>query len=70
MDWIQLLFLFFANASLIVWFRTESRNDYRHLDAKIESNHRECRQLIETIHEEMKDFHARLCVIEENRKGK
>lgn len=76
MDWLQVLTLFFANAGLIIWFRSESRADYRHLDAKIdasnakiEASNRETKQLIESIHAEMKDFHGRLCAIEErNRK--
>lgn len=56
MDWSQLLFLFFANAGMAIWFRAESRSDWRHMDAKIDA-----------IHEEMKQFHGRLCAIEESR---
>lgn len=56
MDWIQIISLFVANASLIFWFRSESRTDWRHMDCKVDA-----------IHEEMKDFHARLCVLEERR---
>lgn len=51
MDWLQILSLFLANAGLVVWFRSESRNDWRHMDAKIDS-----------IREEMKDFHTRLAL--------
>lgn len=47
--WIQIFSLFLANAGLILWFRTESRNDWRHMDTKIDA-----------IQKEMKDFHARL----------
>lgn len=62
MDWSQVLFLFFANTGLIVWFRTESRNDWKHMDAKIDAN-------LQGIREEIRDFHGRLCAIEErNRK--
>ena len=62
MEWLQVLSLFLANAGLIIWFRTESRNDWRHMDSKLDAYMRESR-------EEMKDFHARLCAIEErNRK--
>lgn len=60
MDWLQITSLFLANAGLIVWFRAESRNDWRHMDAKVDA-------MQKAIHEEMKDFHARLCVIEERR---
>lgn len=69
MDWSQVLFLFFANASLIVWFHSESRNDYKHLDTKMDENRRETRELIQAIHLEMKEFHGRLCAIEERKRS-
>lgn len=53
-SWVQIISLFLANAGLILWFRSESRNDWRHIDAKIDA-----------IQEEIKDFHGRLCAIEE-----
>lgn len=67
-SWMQIGSLFLANAGLIVWFRAESRNDWRHCDAQINA-----------IREEMEDFHTklatqdlefkmRLCAIEEARK--
>jgi len=59
MDWTQILFLFFANASLIIWFRAESRADWRHMD-----------NIVIAIQEEMKDFHARLISLEERFRGK
>jgi len=53
MDWSQVLFLFFANAGLIIWFRAESRADERRaLD------------MIEAIKDEMRDFHGRMCALE------
>ena len=61
MDWLQILFLFFANAGLIVWFRAESRADWRHMDIKLDN-------ALEGIRLEMRDFHSRLCAIEEARK--
>jgi len=65
MDWIQ--FIVFAGGvfSCFFWNRSESRADIRHMDAKLEST----RELVRAIHDESKDFHARLCTIEErNRK--
>ena len=59
--WIQILSLFLANAGLIIWFRAESRSDWRHMDAKLDT-------LTKAIQEEMKDFHGRLCAIEERKK--
>lgn len=54
---IALMGIFTANAGLILWFRSESRQDWRHSD-----------NLIKAIHEEIKDFHGRLCAIEKNKK--
>lgn len=68
MDWLQVLTLFFANASLIIWFRSESRADWRHMDAKLDQYKAETNALINAIKEEMKDFHARLYSIEERNK--
>ena len=67
--WLQVGSLFLANAALIVWFRSESRADWRHCDAQIHA-----------IREDIKDFHTqlalqdhefkmRLCSIEERAKG-
>lgn len=59
MDWSQIATLFLANASLILWFRSESRAD-----------HRQCLDMITAIREDMKDFHGRLCSIEERYREK
>jgi len=48
-QWIQIVSLFFANAGLIIWFRAESRSDWRHMDNKVDA-----------IQKEIKDFHSRL----------
>jgi hypothetical protein len=73
-SWLQIICLFFANAALIMWFRAESRSDYRHMDAKIEANlqgmRQEMKEFREIVQAEMKDFHGRLCAIEERNKGK
>lgn len=49
MDWTQVITIVGSNLALFLWARTESRSDYR-----------ECRQLIDAIHKEMKDFHGKL----------
>lgn len=51
---------------LFLWNRSESRSDIRHMDSKLESN----RDLVRSIHDEIRDFHNRLCAIEEKNKGK
>ena len=79
--WAPVLALIFANFALIIplflWNRAESRADIRHTEAKLEST----RELVRAIHDdnkeirlamlqETKDFHARLCAIEERNKSK
>lgn len=70
MGWEQIFALFIANAGLIIWFRAESRNDWRHMDHKLDSYMNAIRQDINAIQEEIKDFHNRLCKIEERNKDK
>jgi hypothetical protein len=62
MGFEHILTLILGNVALIVplflWNRSESRSDMRHMLA-----------IIDTIQKEIKDFHGRLCAIEErNRK--
>lgn len=68
MDYITVLTLIVGNGALIIplflWNRSESRADIRHMDSKLESN----RELVRAIHDEIKDFHNRLCEIERKAK--
>ncbi len=70
MEITQTLLLILGNGALIIplflWNRSESRSDIRHMDSKLEST----RELVRAIHDEMKDFHNRICIIEERNKGK
>jgi len=76
MDLTQFAILLITFTGLFIWNRTESRNDARRMDSKIESFRAETGLLIKAIeanimaiHQEIKDFHGRLCTIEEkNRK--
>lgn len=69
MQWVQVLTIIIAivcaNMGIIIplflWNRSEARQDYRHLESALTS-------ALQGIREEMKDFHGRLCAIEENRK--
>ncbi len=58
-----------STVAIFLWARAESRADYRALDSKIDANRVETQAMINSminaIHEEMKDFHGRLCAIEE-----
>jgi uncharacterized membrane protein len=55
-----------AVVGLFLWNRAEGRADNRHMDAKLEGQ----RNLMMAIHQEMKDFHGRLCAIEERNRLK
>lgn len=61
MDWTQFATFMIANMvfTLTLWFwkRSEANSDRRDI-----------LQLIHAIHEEIKDFHGRLCAIEEKNK--
>jgi len=46
---------------LFLWNRSESRSDYRNIEAMVSAQ-------LQGIREEMKDFHGRLCAIEERNK--
>ena len=64
MDWIQFIVMFLGMLGLFTWNRAEARADARHMDNKIDA----IRELTYAIHSEMKDFHSRLCAIEERNK--
>jgi hypothetical protein len=58
MDWIQFIIFIGSTVGLFFWNRSESRSDMRHMMT-----------IIDNIQKEMKDFHGRLCAIEERNKG-
>lgn len=55
--WAQIMTIIFANFGIIWWFRKESREDWTR-----------CQNTIDSIKDEMKDFHERLLKIEMERK--
>jgi hypothetical protein len=59
MDWTQVLVIFGSNIGLFLWARSESKADYRHTDS-----------ILQGIREDIKDFHGRLCAIEERYRSK
>lgn len=61
---MQFVIFIGSTVGLFFWNRSESRADYRHMDAKLEST----RELVRAIYDESKDFHTRLCDIERARK--
>jgi hypothetical protein len=58
MDWMQFTIFIGSTVGLFFWNRSESRSDMRQILG-----------MIDAIQKEIKDFHGRLCAIEEkNRK--
>lgn len=68
MEWIQVLTIAGANIAMFLWSVRQANTFYMHLDKKMEDNRKETTQIIKAIQEDMKDFHDRLCIIEERRK--
>lgn len=62
MDWTQVLTIVASNIALFLWVRSESRSDHRALEAWT-------KDMMTTIQTEMKDFHGKLCAIEERSKN-
>ena len=58
MDWTQVMTIVGANMALFLWAVRQSRSDYLH-----------CQRLIDTFKDgmmkETKDFHGKLCSLEE-----
>ena len=57
MEWLQILTILASNLAAFMWARSEARHDQS-----------EMRIILKSIQEEMKDFHGRLCAIEERNK--
>lgn len=69
MDWSQVLTILGGNLAMFLWATRQARSDFLHLDKKLDENRKETTAIINAIREEIKDFHNRLCTIEErNRK--
>ena len=56
--------------ALFLWSRGESNSDQRHFDNESKQLRRDLVDVMRSIESEFRDFHARLCVIEENRNKK
>jgi hypothetical protein len=76
MEWTQFAIFFIGVFGLFIWNRTESRNDIRHMDSKLEANrelvrsiHDESKAMISAIQTEMKDFHYKLLDLEKKKMG-
>lgn len=68
MEWVQFIIFFLGVFGLFIWNRTESRNDIRHMDTENKALRRDMIDVMRSIEMEIKDFHGRLCAIEERNK--
>jgi len=75
MDWIQFIIFSGGVFGCFFWNRSESRADIRHMDSKIDAMrdlvyaiHKDTADILKAIQEEMKEFHGRLCSIEQGKK--
>jgi len=70
--WFQVIAFIVTNLSAILWFRGESKEDFAKLSAKTDSLiynfDKKFEEMQKMIYTEMRDFHGRLCAIEESRK--
>lgn len=71
MEWIQVLVIVFGNAAwllpILFWIRSESRSDWKHSDLENKQLRRDLVDVMRSMEKEMRDFHGRLCAIEERR---
>jgi hypothetical protein len=58
----ELLVLIITIVSVFLWCRSDAKDDYRRTEALIDAIRQE-------VNSEMKDFHGRLCAIEERNRG-
>ncbi len=67
MEWTQFIIFFLGVFGLFIWNRAEARTDARKADHDNKELRRDLVDVMRSIDKEMRDFHARLCVIEERR---
>ena len=69
-SWIQLGTFLIATFVFMWYMRKDSKEDYIRLDTKLEEWRKETNCILTAIQQEIKDFHGRLCALEEKNKGK
>lgn len=68
MDWTQVLTIVGANIGIFLWLRSEASADRRQMQDTAAADRRDILTLIREIKDELKEFHGRLCAIEERGK--
>lgn len=69
LDWIQFIIFTAGVFGCFFWNRAESRADARHMDQKLDAIRQLTYSFMQDSLEERKDFHGRLCSIEERSRG-
>lgn len=70
MDWTQVLTILGANMAMFLWSVRQSRTDFLHVMRLIDAIESEGASFRASMAQESKDFHGRLCAIEERNKNK
>lgn len=65
--WIQFGITLITTSGLFLWVRTESRADFRKSEEETKQLRRDLVDVMRCMEKEMRDFHGRLCAIEERR---
>jgi hypothetical protein len=65
MDWAQFAIFFIGVFGLWLWQKAEARSDSRKHDNDLKEFRRDVIDIMRSIDKEMKDFHGRLCSLEE-----
>lgn len=65
---IEFSVLIITLMGMFFWSISESKEDKRMLQAMMNENRIELQSMIGAIHSEIKDFHGRLCAIEERKR--
>lgn len=67
-DHLDLIILLATLVGTSFWNHSEARQDYRHHDVMLQEIQKEMKDFQNKMHDETKDFHGRLCAIEERGK--
>lgn len=69
MSWLQIMALIFGNVAWVLplwlWSRAENRADQRQMMSIVEAIRTDAKTFQTVMAQESKDFHGRLCTIEE-----
>ncbi len=65
MEWTQALTIIGSNIAILLWARREAMQDWRLSEAKIEAYRSDTDRVINEIRKEMREFHTKLCILQD-----